>query len=69
MSIRNLISVSVVLRFDMRNVSGFLLQDATVITYSKNFITKCDSYYKMRRLLQAATLKGVISGLTGLTGN
>ena len=39
----------------LQNASGFLLQNATVITKSDDFITKCDSYYKMRRLLQIAT--------------
>ena len=35
-----------------------LLQNATVITNCNNCITKCDSYYKMRRLLQIATIQG-----------
>ena len=35
-----------------------LLQNATVITNCDNCITKCDSYYKMRRLLQIATVQG-----------
>ena len=34
-----------------------LLQNATVITNCDNFITKCDNYYKMRRLLQIATVQ------------
>ena len=41
--------------------SGFLLQNATfvlqnvaVITKCEDFITICDSYYKMQRLLQIA---------------
>ena len=32
-----------------------LLQSATGITKCDNFITKCDRYYKVRRLLQSAT--------------
>ena len=46
----------------LQNASGFLLQNATVllenatiITHYDDFITKCDSYYKTRRLLQTAT--------------
>ena len=31
------------------------LQNATVITKCDNFITKCNSYYEMQRLLQIAT--------------
>ena len=34
----------------------FIIQNATVITNCNNFITKCDSYCKMRRLLQIATV-------------
>ena len=48
----------------LQNVSGFLLQNvtvllqsATVITKYDDFITKCDCYYKMRRLLQIATVR------------
>ena len=33
-----------------------LLQNATVITNCDDFITKCDSYDKIRRLLQIATV-------------
>ena len=47
----------------LQNASEFLLQNATVllqnttvITNCNNFITKCDCYYKMRRLLQIATV-------------
>ena len=40
----------------LQNASGFLLQNATVITNCGSFITKCDSDYKMRRLLQIATV-------------
>ena len=41
----------------LENASGFLLQNATVITNCDNFIIKCDSYYKMGRLLQIATVQ------------
>ena len=35
-----------------------LLQNATdIITMCDDFITKCDVYYKMRRLLQIATVQ------------
>ena len=34
----------------------FLLQNATVITNCDDFITKCNSYYNMPRLLQIATV-------------
>ena len=51
----------------LQNASGFLLQNATVSlqnatvnTNCGNFITKCDSYYKMRRLLQIATVQKLI---------
>ena len=40
-------------------VRQVLLQSATDITKCDNFITKCDSYYKVRRLLQSATVQGV----------
>ena len=33
------------------------LQNATVITNCDNFITKCNIYYKMRRLLQIETVQ------------
>ena len=33
----------------LKNVSAFFLQDAIVITKCHDFVTKCDSYYKMRR--------------------
>ena len=36
-------------------VRQVLLQSATGITKCDNFITKCDRYYKVRRLLQSAT--------------
>ena len=41
----------------LQDVSGFSLQNATVITNCDSFITKCDSYYKLRRLLQIATIQ------------
>ena len=40
----------------LQNVSAFFLQNATVITKCDDFVTKCDSYYKMRRLLQNASI-------------
>ena len=40
----------------LQNASGFLLQNARVITKCGNFITKRDNYYKMQRLLQIATI-------------
>ena len=40
----------------LQNASGFLLPNATVITNCDNFVTKCDSYYKMRRLSQIAAV-------------
>ena len=33
----------------LQNASGVLLENVTVITKYYNFITKCDSYYKMQR--------------------
>ena len=48
----------------LQNTSGFLLQNTTVllqnmtgITNCDDCITKCDSYYKMWRLLQIATVQ------------
>ena len=48
----------------LENASGFLLQNATVllqnatvITKCDHFITKCDNYYKIRHLLQIATVQ------------
>ena len=38
-------------------VRQVLSQSATGITKCDNFITKCDRYYKVRRLLQSATLQ------------
>ena len=37
-------------------VRQVLLQSATGITKCDNFITKCDRYYKVGRLLQSATV-------------
>ena len=46
----------------LQNASGFLLQNATVLLQNvtviancNDFIRKCDTYYKMRRLLQIVT--------------
>ena len=44
----------------LQNALGFLLQNATVIANCDDFITKCDSYYKIRRLLQIATVQSPI---------
>ena len=51
----------------LQNASGFLLQNetvllqnATVISSCDNFITKCGSYYKMRRILQIVTVHAII---------
>ena len=51
-------------RILLQNKSGFLLENATVllqnvtvITNRDDFITKCDSYYKMWRLLQIAIVQ------------
>ena len=41
--------------FLLQNTTVFL-QNATVVTKCDDFITKCDRYYKMRRLLQIATV-------------
>ena len=47
----------------LQNASSFLLQNANVllqnaavITNCDGFVTKCDRYYKLRRLLQFATV-------------
>ena len=40
-------------------VRQVLLQSATGITKCDNFITKCDSYYIVRRLLQSATVQAL----------
>ena len=41
----------------LQNSSGLLFQNATAITKCDDFITKRDNYYKMRRLLQIATVQ------------
>ena len=41
----------------LQNVSGLFLQNATVITKCDDFNTIYDSYYKMRLLLQIATVQ------------
>ena len=53
----------------LKNASAFLLQNATVllqnvtvITNYDDFMTKSDSCYKMRRLLQIATLQCSCNG-------
>ena len=38
-------------------------------TKCDSFITKCDSYYKMRRLLQIATVHYILGKTTELTVN
>ena len=40
----------------LQNASGFLLQNAKVLLQNAKVITKYDSYYEMRRLLQVATV-------------
>ena len=54
----------------LQNASGFLLQNATVLLQNATVITKCDdfitkynSYYKTRRLLQIATVHLLIAKL------
>ena len=37
--------------------AAVLLQNTTVVAICNNFITKCDSYYKMQRLLQIVTVQ------------
>ena len=41
----------------LQNVSGVLLQNTTVIRKCVGFITKCDSYYRMRCFLQNVLVK------------
>ena len=41
----------------LQSATAFLLQSATGITKCDNFITKCERYYKVRRLLQSATIQ------------
>ena len=43
--------------FFITKCDGLLLQSATSITKCDNFITKCDRYYKVRRLLESATIQ------------
>ena len=50
----------------LQNASGFLLQiatvlvqNATIITKCNDFVTKSNSYYKMRHLLQIATVQWI----------
>ena len=40
-------------------VRQVLVQSATGIIKCDNFITKCDRYYKVQRLLQSATIQGL----------
>ena len=40
----------------LQSATAFLLQSTTGITKCDNFITKCDRYYKVRRLLQSTTV-------------
>ena len=56
----------------LRNALGFLLQNvtvllqnATVFTNYNDFITKCNSYYKMQRLLQIATVQNMKTMISG----
>ena len=42
-------------QFFYYKVRQVLLQSATGITKCDNFITRCDRYYKVRRLLQSTT--------------
>ena len=44
----------------LQSATAFLLQSATGITKCDNFITKCDRYYKVRRLLQSATVQRLL---------
>ena len=46
-------------RFSSQN-AAILLQSAKVITNSDDFIKKCNSYYKMRPLLQIARVHSVV---------
>ena len=64
MSIRNLIfgvnsvTVSYLIRYD-----SLLQNTIDVITKCDNFITKCDRYYKMQRLLKIATVHTLYKSL------
>ena len=44
----------------LQSATAFLLQSATGITKCDNFIAKCDRYYKVRRLLQSATVQTLL---------
>ena len=53
----------------LQNASGFLLKMRQLLQNAMFFVIKCDSYYKMRRLLQIATVhisltKSVERGIT-----
>ena len=49
----------------MQNAAeAYKMRRGDYLTNSDNFITKCDSYYKMRRLLQMATLQGAATSKT-----
>ena len=41
--------------------NSFFVQNATVVTKCDDFITKCNSYYKMRRLLEIVRLHSFCS--------
>ena len=43
-----------------QNASSFLLQNATVLLQNALVITKCGSYYKVRRLLQNTSVHSLI---------
>ena len=40
----------------LQSALGFLYQNETVLLQNATVITKCDSYYKIRRLLQISTV-------------
>ena len=44
----------------LQNASVFLLQNVTVISKCDDFITNLDKYYKMRSLLQNASVRTYI---------
>ena len=41
----------------LQNMSGFLLQNETVLLQNEMVIKKCDSYYKMRSLLKNTSVQ------------
>ena len=43
----------------LQNVSDVLLQNTSVVTKCIDFISKCESYYKMRHILQNASVHKV----------